>query len=104
MKDKINPEDVVRGLETTLEELEPVLKDQIDGMSTKQLRRALDAAITFIAKAKDERDMGALGHQEQRFIGGLITLIESSRQYYLHIIGQIQKEQMEAEMKESGDV
>lgn len=91
-KEPIRVEDVIRGLETTLEELYPVLMEQIDDMSTKQLRRAFKSTLTFIAQAKDETEVGGLGQKEQMYLGGLITLVEVSRQYYLHIIKQIQQE------------
>lgn len=89
--------DIVRGLERTLGDLGPKLVDQVDNLSTKQLRRALKASINFIYKADDKIDESALKQEELRFIGEMFALIETGKQYTLNIIAELQKEREERE-------
>lgn len=93
----VKAEDVVKGLETTLEELVPALLEQIPDLSTKQLRRALTSVINFVGKAQDDTEIGAMRDAERRFLGGMVLLVESSRQYYVHILKQLQQEAKEQE-------
>jgi len=83
---------IVLGLERTLGELGPKLADQVDGLTTKQLRRALKATINYVATKTDQTDAAALKQEEQKFIGGMFALVESGVNYSLHILAELQKE------------
>ncbi len=96
-------ENYIKGLELTLKELKPKLDDQVDGLSTKQLRRALKATISYVTTREDDRDAGALKPEENEFIGGLFAAYETSVQYAIHIIGQLQKQQQDAEKSDKGE-
>lgn len=96
-------ENYIKGLEMTLNELQPKLDEQVDGLSTKQLRRALKATISYVTTRDDERDSGALKPEENEFIGGLFAAYETSVQYAIHIIGQLQKQQQDAEESAKGE-
>lgn len=102
VKPKISRQEVVKGLENTLESLQPELLKRVDDMSTKQLRRLLKAVVNFICTAQDDTDTGALGQLEQKTMGAMILAIETSRQYYLHILKELQEEQENAK-KETED-
>ncbi len=90
-------ENYIKGLEMTLNELQPKLDAQVDGLSTKQLRRALKATISYVTTREDDRDASALKPEENEFIGGLFAAIESGVQYSIHIIGEMQRQQQDAE-------
>lgn len=86
---------IVKGLETTLTELKPRLHDQVDGLTTKQLRRALKASINYITTKADDTDAAALGEAEKEFLGGMFAAVETGVQYSLHIISEIQREEIQ---------
>lgn len=86
---------IVKGLETTLTELKPRLTEQVDGMTTKQLRRALKASINFITTKTDDTDVNALGESEKEFLGGIFAAVEARVHYSLHIISEIQREEIQ---------
>jgi len=86
---------IVKGLETTLTELQPKLHDQVDGLSTKQLRRALKATINYVTTKKDDTEATALAEAEKQFIGGMFAAVESGIQYSLHVISEIQREEIQ---------
>jgi len=85
-------QDMIKGLEMTLDDLRPRLYDTVDGLTTKQLRRSLKAAINFIATREDDTNIEALLEGEKMFIGSLFSLIETSANYRVHILAKIQKE------------
>lgn len=97
---EITEENVIRGIETTLQELPPRLFDNIDNMSTKQLRRALRGTINYLATKTDDTEMEALKPVEQQFIGSMHMLAEMSIQYSIHILREHYKEQAEKEQQE----
>lgn len=91
---------LVKGLETTLTELKSKLHDQVDGLTTKQLRRALKASINYITTKQDDTDATALVEEEKEFIGGMFAAIESGVQYSLHIISELQREAIQKQNDE----
>lgn len=86
---------IVKGLETTLTELQPKLHEQVDGLSTKQLRRALKASINYITTKQDDTKAESLVEAEREFLGGMFAAIESGVQYSLHIISEIQRAEIQ---------
>lgn len=94
---KIQAEHIIEGLELSLQRLGPELLDQVDGMTQKQLRRALKSTIKYIYMKEDDTDLTAVSKREQKFIGGMISIVETGVQYSLHIISQLQKEKMKKE-------
>lgn len=83
----------IKGLEMTLRELQERLHDQVDGLTTKQLRRALKASVNYITTRSDDTDAQALKKDEQEFIGGMFAAVETGVQYAIHVIGELQSEQ-----------
>ena len=88
-------ENIVKGLETTLTDLQPKLHDQVDGLSTKQLRRALKATINYITTKTDDTAAGSLSEAECEFLGGMFASVETGVQYSLHIISEIQRAEIQ---------
>lgn len=86
----------IKGLEMTLGDLQPRLHDQIDGLSTKQLRRALKASVNYITTRTDDTDAKALPESEREFLGGMFAAIETSVQYAINVIGELQHKQQES--------
>ena len=93
-------DNIVLGLERTLEELGEELLGKVDGFSTKQLRKVLKAHINFTS-TKDHKYEHSPSYSEQdkervlKFLAGLDALHEASVQYAIYILGQVQKEQDE---------
>jgi len=85
-------DNIIRGLETTLTELQPKLYDQVDGLSTKQLRRALKASINYITAMEDDTKAESLVETERQFLGGMFAAIQSAKEYHLNIISKLSQE------------
>lgn len=85
------------GLETTLHRLGSTLPEDIDGASTKGLRRALKTLVEYMYTRQPSLDFNSLTKREARFIGELITLHETATQYTIQTIAEIQKEQQTQE-------
>lgn len=83
----------IKGLKMTLNELQSRLHDQADGLSTKQLRRALKASVNYITTRTDDTDAKALPESEREFLGGMFAAIETSVQYAINVIGELQYKQ-----------
>jgi hypothetical protein len=86
-------ENIVEGVERTLNELGTKLPDQIDAMSPKQLRRALKATVNYIYKKDPDVDLKTMAKREQDFLGGMFSLVEAGASYTMHILGELQREQ-----------
>jgi hypothetical protein len=92
-------DNIVLGLERTLEDLGEKLPLEVDGMSAKQLRRAMKALIGYTATRADISDIKTLTERERKFLAGLMALQESSINYTIHILGQVQQAQDAKENK-----
>ena len=88
-------QNIVEGVERVLGEFGESLPPQIDGMSTKQLRRALKATVNYIYKKDPDVDLKSLSEREQKFLGGMFNLVEAGASYTMHILGELQREQDE---------
>ncbi len=88
-------ENILEGVERTLQDLGSKLPEQVDAMSSKQLRRALKATINYIYKKDPDVDLKALAEREQKFLGSMFTLVEAGASYTMHILGELQREQDE---------
>ena len=91
---KIEAEHAIQGLEMSLEKLGSEMVEQVDGLSSKQLRRALKASVEYIYKRKVETSKAdSLTDREKKFIGGLAAIIDMGFVYQQHILKEIQEEQ-----------
>jgi hypothetical protein len=86
-------ENIVEGVERTLNELGTKLPNQIDAMSPKQLRRALKATVNYIYKKDPDVDLTSMAKREQDFLGGMFSLVEAGASYTMHILGELQRDQ-----------
>lgn len=90
---KIEAEHAMQGLEMSLEKLGSEMLDEVDGLSTKQLRRALKASVEYIYKRKVETSKAdSLSDREKRFMGSLGAIIDMGFVYQQHILKEIQQE------------
>ena len=103
MKEQPTMEQVVQGLETTLGELGPALLGQVDGLTQKQLKRALKAVVNYIYRKEDDTQVSGISDREKRFLGGMFALVETGVQYSLHILSQLEKERQLSQKGESND-
>lgn len=87
-------QDITRGLEISIVKLQDGLNNRIDGLTQKQLRRALKAIVNF---PEPQVDLDALTQSERETIGELYTLHQSQVQLEIQVLGQLQKEQQEKE-------
>jgi hypothetical protein len=93
-------ENIYRGLELTVEELQSTLPDEVDGLSAKQLRRALKAVINY----PDLDDEGSkLTEREQRFLASMFALHTSKVQLEIKVIGELQREYDKKQQEEQGE-
>lgn len=93
---KIEAEHAIQGLEMSLEKLGSEMLDEVDGLSTKQMRRALKASVEYIYKRKVETSKAdSLSDREKRFMGSLAAIIDMGFVYQQHILKEIQEEQQE---------
>ena len=83
-------ENIYRGLEMTVEELQRTLPNDVDGLSTKQLRRALKAVIAYPMVPEDLAS--AMSEREQRFSAGMLALRQAGVQLEIKAIGELQRE------------
>ena len=90
-------EDLVNGLATTLETLGPKLTTDVDGLSTKQLRRVLKQTIAFITRLEDATKESDLGDREKQFLGEMIAIIEASKNFYVHFMAKQQMDRLVSE-------
>jgi hypothetical protein len=91
---------IVENIERVLSQLGESLPEQVDGLSQKQLRRALKATINYVYKKEDDTVTDSLSDREKKFIGGMITLVEAGTQYSMHIISELHQQQLEQQAKE----
>ena len=82
-------DNIYRGLELTVNDLQSKLPDEVDGLSAKQLRRALKAVINY---PEIDGDGNKLTEREQRFLASMFALHTSKVQLEIRVIGQLQKE------------
>lgn len=96
---EVNMKDVIAGLKITLRETQGNLIQGIDDMSTKQLRRALEATVNILAydESEADRDLTALSQTENKYLGNLVTLIKTNQAYHVYQVGEMQKERLTAE-------
>lgn len=92
--------DLMQGLEITITEMQDRLRDQVDGLSTKQLRRALLAHINY----PDTPEIDDLTLREQKFLSGLILLHQNRVPYEIQILADIQKEQEQLSKGDKDDI
>jgi len=81
---------IYRGLELTVTELQNKLPDAVDGLSTKQLRRALKAVILYPEVPEDLA--ASMSDREQRFSASMLALHQAGVQLEIRAIGQLQRE------------
>jgi len=81
---------IYRGLETTILELQKKLPSDVDGMSTKQLRRALKAVINY--PEVEEESAKVMTEREQKFVASMFALHQASVQLEIKAIGEMQRE------------
>jgi len=93
---------IVEGIERTLKTLGEQLPEQVDAMTSKQLRRALNATINYIYKKDPEVDLKALSEREQKFLGSMFSLVEAGASYTMHVLGELQQE-YDKKQKENKD-
>lgn len=83
-------EDIFKGLELTVKELQSKLPDEVDAMSTKQLRRALKAVILY--PNVDDSVTGNMTPREQKFMASMLALHQAGVQLEIKVIGELQEE------------
>lgn len=82
-------QDILKGLELSVTQLQERLNYQIDSLSTKELRRSLKAIIDYPEIATHIR---AASRREQEMISGLYSLHQMRVQLEIQILGELQKE------------
>ena len=97
-------DDIYTGLETTVYELQRTLPEEVDGLSTKQLRRALKNVIAY--PEIDTEDANKLTDREKRFNAAMMALRQAGVQLEIKAIGELQREhdlkQKEKEENQNG--
>jgi len=83
-------ENIYRGLELTVEDLQAKLPDQVDGMGANALRRVLKAVISY--PEVDDKSVGSLTEREQKFMASMFALHQASVQLEIKAIGELQRE------------
>ena len=82
-------QNIMKGLELSVTQLQAKLDDQVDGLSTKELRRALKAVVNYPATPTN---LTAANKREQEVIAGLFSLHQMQVQLEIQVIGELQKE------------
>ena len=82
--------DIYRGLEYTVNELQQILPSEVDGLSTKQLRRALKAIILYPELPDEMAD--SMAEREQKFNAQMMALRQAGVQLEIRAIGELQRE------------
>tara|TARA_R110000851_G_scaffold29641_1_gene81419 strand:+ start:42 stop:359 length:318 start_codon:yes stop_codon:yes gene_type:complete len=83
-------ENIYRGLELTVTDLQSKLPEQVDSMNVKQLRRALKAVILYPEVPDDLADK--MSEREQRFSASMLALHQSTVQLEIKAIGELQRD------------
>ena len=81
---------IYKGLEFTVTDLQSKLPEEVDGLSTKQLRRALKAVILYPEVPDELAD--AMAEREKKFSASMLALHQASVQLEIRAIGQLQAE------------
>jgi len=81
---------IYKGLEYTVVELQGKLPDEVDNLSTKQLRRALKAVIMYPDIPDEVAD--AMSESEKKFNASMLALHQAGVQLEIRAIGQLQRE------------
>ena len=80
-------DNMLKGLEIGIKDLQGKLTEKVDGLSQKQLRRCLKALINY-----PETEHEGKSEREIKFITGLYTLHMQQVQLEIQAIGQLQEE------------
>jgi hypothetical protein len=78
------------GLEKTVQDLQASLPLVVDELSSKQLRRALKAVISY--PEIETENARSMSEKEQKFNAGLIALHQASVHLEIRVLGQLQQE------------
>jgi len=90
---EVETEHAIQGLEMSLEKLGSDMLDQVDGLTTKQLRKALKASIEYIySRQVTSVPEDSLSEREKKLLGGLAAIIDMGFVYQQHVLKQIQQE------------
>jgi hypothetical protein len=79
-----------KGLELTVVDLQDKLPLEVDGLSTKQLRRALKAVILYPEVPDHLAD--SMSDREKRFSASMLALHQAGVQLEIRAIGNLQRE------------
>lgn len=90
---------IYEGLERTVTELQSNLPDEVDAMTTKQLRRALKAVIGY--PDVDEAEVKKMAPREQKFTASMMALHQASVQLEIKVIGELQREHDRKQQQEN---
>lgn len=82
-------DNIYRGLEITVTELQDSLPEQVDGMGANSLRRVLKAVIGYPALPDEE---SSLSEREQKFMASMYALHQAGVQLEIREIGKLQQE------------
>ncbi len=79
-----------KGLEYTVTDLQEKLPNDVDGLSTKQLRRALKAVILYPEVPDHLAD--SMSEREKKFSASMLALHQAGVQLEIRAIGHLQRE------------
>jgi len=93
-------DNIYRGLELTVEDLQSKLPDQVSAMGANALRRVLKAVIMYPALPEEET---SLTEREQRFMASMYALHQAGVQLEIREIGKLQQEYDKKQQQEQGE-
>ena len=91
---RINNLHAEEGLEMTLEKIGDETYESIDGLTTKQMRRALKATVEYLYKRKISVDEKSLSDREKLLLGSIGALVEMGFAYQQYVFKQIEQEKL----------